>query len=165
MELRRRRLSARKVFVSLYVLAFAVYLVIGLQPAEATQYEVAAELDIPSINLTVDVTRLSLNENKLDTPDTIVGSYSRTENKTLLIGHSSTVFDNLKNVKLKDQVNYDGQSYRVVGIHKMEKAEVKMDDLLQRADKDTLVIMTCAGQLLDGGDATHRLVLTAVVNE
>jgi hypothetical protein len=27
---------------------------------------------------------------------------------------------------------------------------------------DTLVLMTCAGELLDNGDATHRLIITAV---
>ena len=162
MELRKRHLNARRIFVSLYVLAFAIYIIVGLQPAEAKNYEVSAELEIPSIGLTADVTRLALNENKLDTPETIVGSYTQTENKTLLIGHSSTVFENLHNVSLRDKINYNDKTYKIVGIHKLEKSEVNMDQLLKRADKDTLVIMTCAGELLDGGDATHRLIVTAV---
>ena len=161
MELRKRHLNARRVFVGLYVLAFAIYIIVGLQPAEAKNYEVAAQLNIPSIDLAADVTELTLDNNKLDTPDTIVGSYSQAENKTLLIGHSSTVFENLHSVNLREEIDYNGKTYQIVGIHKMPKSEVSMRQLLKRADKDTLVIMTCAGELLDGGDATHRLIITA----
>ena len=162
MELRKRHLDGKKIFAGLYALVFAAYLVIGLQPAEAVQYEVAAELDIPSIGLVADVTQLSLGNDGVETPETIVGSYSRTKNKTLLIGHSSTVFENLKDVGLRDEIDYNGNTYHVVGIHKMAKSDINMNQLLKTEDKDTLVIMTCAGQLLDGGDATHRLIVTAI---
>ena len=37
-----------------------------------------------------------------------------------------------------------------------------MTEILKREEKDTIVIMTCAGELLDGGDATHRFMVTAV---
>lgn len=161
MELRKRHFNARRVFVGLYVLAFAVYIIVGLQPAEAKDYAVSAKLDIPSIGLDADVTKLTLNDNQLDTPDTIVGSYSQAENKTLLIGHSSTVFERLHNVKLRDKITYDGRVYHIVGVHKMLKSDVSMSQLLKKADRDTLVIMTCAGELLNGGDATHRLIITA----
>ena len=30
---------------------------------------------------------------------------------------------------------------------------------------DTLVVMTCAGELYNNGDASHRLVLTAIKQE
>ena len=157
----KQHLDAKKVFVGLYVLAFAIYVVVGLQPAKAAHYEVAAELNIPSIGLTADVTELQLNNGKLDTPDTIVGSYSQGENKTLLIGHSTTVFKDLSGAKLNSTINYDNKTYRVTEIAMTQKKNVNMNRLLRSTDKDTLVIMTCAGQLLDGGDATHRLIITA----
>lgn len=161
MELKRRHLDAKRVFAGLYALAFAIYIIVGLQPAEAKNYEISAELDIPSIGFSADVTELVLDNGKLDTPDAIVGSYSRAENKTLLIGHSSTVFEKLKDVRLRSEITYNGKTYQVAGIHKMPKSEVNMNELLKKADQDTLVIMTCAGELLDGGDATHRLIVTA----
>ena len=161
----KRHLDARKVGVGLYLLAFAVYLIIGLQPAEAVQSTATTELKIPSISLTADVTELQLNNGKLDTPDTIVGSYSRARNKTLLIGHSTTVFGNLKDVKLNHTITYNDTNYRVVSIRMTRKENIKMSELLEPADRDTLVIMTCAGQLLDNNDATHRLLLTAIITK
>lgn len=163
MEL-KKRLDPRIVFVGLYVLAFLAYIIYGLQPVGAANYEVAAALEIPSIGLNADVTELELEDRKLPTPDTIVGSYTQTENKTLLIGHSTTVFQNLKSVKLDDVVNYNGKDYRVIEIDMMPKAKVNMGKILSKADRDTIVIMTCAGTMLDGGDATHRLIITAIEN-
>ncbi len=164
MEL-RRRLDLRMVLAGLYVLLFSIYIVVGLQPADATKLEVAAELSIPAIDLNSDVTNLKLNGTKLDTPGTIVGSYSQAKNKTLLIGHSTTVFENLNQVKVGDEINYDGKIYIVKESKTLAKAEISMDDLLAGAEIDTLEIMTCAGELLGGGDATHRLIVTAVVND
>ena len=161
MEL-KKHLNLKKVFVGLYVLAFAVYIIIGLQPAEAVNYEIATELKIPAIGLVSDVTELAIENGELNTPDTIVGSYSRSHNKTLLIGHSTTVFENLKNVELNQEITYNDNTYRVVAIDKMQKSDINMTKLLMGANKDTIVIMTCAGELLDGGDATHRLIITAI---
>ena len=160
MEL-KQRLSIRKIFVGLYFLAFAIYLVVGLQPAGATNYEVSAKLVVPKIGLNSDVTTLTLDNNSLNTPDEIVGSYSQAKNKTLLIGHSATVLENLYQVALGDGINYDDADYKIVAIDMVPKYQIEMSKLLSSADRDTLVIMTCAGQLLDGGDATHRLIVTA----
>lgn len=158
----KQHLDARKIFVGLYLLAFVIYLVIGLQPADATSYEVSAKLLIPQIGLDTDVTELALDGDHLNTPETIAGSYSQAEHKTLLIGHSTTVFENLNQVELGDLINYDGTQYKVKKISLMSKARIDMGDLLAPAEKDTIVIMTCAGELLENGDATHRLILTAV---
>ena len=163
MEL-RRRLDLRMVLAGLYALLLGIYIIVGLQPADATKLEVAAELSIPAIDLTSDVTNLKLNGTKLDTPATIVGSYSQAENKTLLIGHSTTVFKNLNQIKIGDEIDYDGKSYIVEKSEILAKAEISMDDLLAGAKTDTLVVMTCAGELLSGGDATHRLIITAIAN-
>lgn len=164
MEL-KRHLSGKYIFASLYFLAFAIYIIIGLQPAEAVQYDISGELSIPAINLTSDVTQLTLNDHKLDTPNTIVGSYSESPNKTLLIGHSTTVFQNLREINLGDMIYYNGNNYEVVSSDTLVKSEIDMTEILSKSDLDTIVIMTCAGQLLDGGDATHRLIVTAVASD
>ena len=57
MEL-KRRLDPRIVFIGLYVLAFLVYIIIGLNTVAAVQYEVSGQLTIPSIDLYSDVTNL-----------------------------------------------------------------------------------------------------------
>lgn len=158
----RFRLDLRVVFVWLYVLAFVVYLIIGLQPAEATNFEISGRLSSKNISLDSDVTTLSLENNKLNTPDLIVGAYSRSNNKTLLIGHSTTVFKDLNKVQLGNIFDYNDKAYQVMSISLMPKAKIDMDRLLLPAKKDTLIIMTCAGQLVGDGDATHRLILTAV---
>lgn len=161
MEL-KKHYNPRVMFLSIYALMFVVYIIIGLQPAEASHYyEVSGRLDIPSIQLDSDVTALELQEHSLDTPDTIVGSYSQSQNKTLLIGHSTTVFRDLDKVKIGDDVLYNELAYRVNSIEVAQKSEINMTRLLSDSDIDTLVIMTCAGTLLNDGDATHRLIITA----
>lgn len=161
MELRRRG-DPRLVFLVLSLVLAAIYIIVGLQPAEAADYEISTQLSIPAIGLDSDVTELALNGQKLDTPEAIVGAYSRAENKTLLIGHSTTVFSDLAKVGLGAEVEYDGEIYHVVAREMMPKAQVNMNKILAGAEKDTLIIMTCAGELLPGGDATHRFMITAV---
>lgn len=161
MEL-KRRLNPRVIFVVVYILAFAAYIMIGLRSAEAANHVVSAELNIPEIGLTSDVAELTRNGDELTTPDQIVGSYSRANNKTLLIGHSTTVFRNLSNVKLGAEVNYDNTTYKVVAIDMAPKSNVNMNKILAGTDKNTIIIMTCAGQLLGDSDATHRLMVTAI---
>ena len=162
MEL-RRRLNLRTIFISLYFVCFAIYLFIGLQPAEAVNYSISAKLEIPSIALNTDVTSLVLNGNKLDTPDTIAGSFSQSRNKTLLIGHSTTVFQHLKEVDLGDTIKYNEKNYTITKLEFKQKSLIDMSKVLENEDKETIVIMTCAGVLLDNGDATHRFMVTAVV--
>ncbi len=166
MEL-RRRLSPKYIFVALYFVCFVLFLVIGLRPtfvALATDYDLTGKVLIPSIGLTSDVARLSLTNGKLDTPDTIVGSYQKNPHKIFLFGHSSTVFNDLHLVQLGEQILYNGATYQISNIVIVEKSEIKMNKLLQETPRDTLVIMTCAGELLEGGDATHRLLVTAIRN-
>ena len=161
MEL-KRHLDLRYVFVGLYVLFVVVYVVIGLQPADAIDYEISADLEIPAIGLESGVTKLTLQDGRLNTPDTIVGSFSRAEHTTLLIGHSTTVFRHLDSVRVSDEIKYDYESYYVTNIEVEPKAGISMSKLLKDSSADTLVLMTCAGELLDNGDATHRLIITAV---
>ena len=162
MEL-KRHLDTKFLLIGIYILAFEVYIVIGLNPASAKYYQVDGNLSIPELGLYSDVTTLSLNGNNLDTPDTIVGSFSNHDNKTLLIGHSTTVFTDLYKVSLGDMVEYNGKSYKIEKIETLEKAQVDMDSILSESRTDTIVIMTCAGELLEHGDATHRLIVTATL--
>ena len=37
-----------------------------------------------------------------------------------------------------------------------------MNKILEASDKDTVVLMTCAGKDLGNGDASHRLIVTAI---
>ncbi len=161
MEL-KKRLNPRIVFVVLYFVAFLAYIIYGLKPAEASEaYVVDNTLNIPSIGLNADVTNLQIEDGELKTPDTIVGSYSKNINKTLLIGHSTGIFQDLVDVKVGDVIYYSGQKYEIDKYIYIEKNAIDMNELLSASKKDTLVIMTCAGTLLDGGDATHRIILFA----
>ncbi|MBR3246485.1 class F sortase [Candidatus Saccharibacteria bacterium] len=163
MEL-RRRLNPKYVFIGLYILAFLVYVIYGLQPADAVDsYDVSGNIRIPSIGLNSDVTTIGLEHGELRTPDTIVGSYSRNPNKTLLIGHASTVFENLHDIRLGDKVGFNGEEYTVKSINLSVKEDIDMLELLSNSPKDTIVLMTCAGDTLEGGDATFRLIVTASV--
>lgn len=129
---------------------------------DAKQYNTSGHLIIPSINLESDVTALSLDNGNLPTPEAIVGSYSKAPHKTLLIGHSSTVFMNLSKVNIGDTMIYSGVTYEIISAHTLAKSEINMNRLLEETPRNTLVIMTCAGESLANGDATHRLILYAV---
>ena len=162
MEL-KRRLDPKVIFIGLYVVFMIFYIAISLKPADATNYIVSGKIDIPGIGLESDVTKLELTGGKLESPDTIVGSYSSSPNKTLLIGHSTTVFQDLYKLNLGEYVFYNDTSYKITAIEVKAKADIHMvGDVLAAADKDTIVLMTCAGELFDNGDATHRLIITAV---
>ncbi len=161
----RARLDFRKIVILLYVVCFVAYLIFGLTPTSAgvTHYEISANLEIPAIDLNTDVTALTLENRRLETPDTVVGSYSRAKNKTLLIGHSSTVFSELDRVWVGDNVMYNGATYIAKDIIVDKKENISMNKLLSSTKNDTLVIMTCTGTYLGNGDSTHRLIITAEI--
>ena len=162
MEL-REHINGKIIFMLLYVLAFVIYIVIGLQPAQAHYYEIIGSLQIPEIGVNSDVAKLHIDHHQLNTPDEIVGSFSRNQNKTFLIGHSTTVFQNLDKIQVGDEIFYNGKVYVVDDTETLAKEDVDMDGLLESEDKDTIVIMTCAGELLGEGDATHRFIVTASI--
>ena len=137
---------------------------IGLSPAEATaQLEISGDLFIPSINLSSDVASLPLEDNRLKTPDEIVGSFSNHKNKTLLIGHSSTIFHDLYKMTIGNLIVYNGHKYMVVNMDILDKQSISMSKILKAETEDTLVLMTCAGEDYGNGDSSHRLILTASV--
>lgn len=161
MEL-KRRFNFRRVVSIIYVLLFAIYIAVGLQPADAVQYEISGELKIPAINLVSDVTTLKLEDHKLNTPETIVGSYTRTPSKIFLIGHSSTVFKNLNQTKINDEIEYNNKFYEVINTEIFKKDDIDMTEVLASTKRNTLIIMTCAGIPMGEHDATHRLIVTAL---
>ncbi len=158
----RKRFDRRVWFTVFAVVLTIIYIVVGLQSAEAVNYQISTVLSIPAIELESDVTELSLNGRKLDTPDTIVGSFSQNEHKTLLIGHSTTVFTGLYRTKLGDKIYYNDETYRTVEILKLPRGQISMDKVLAAAKRETLILMTCAGELYNNGDASHRLMVVAV---
>lgn len=161
MEL-KRGISFRKIFTIIYIVSFLAYAAFSFVPADGTAYTIDGGLIIPSIGLTSGVTKLELHDHKLDTPDSIVGSYSQNTNKTFLIGHSSTIFKNLYQVKIGETITYNNTDYTITSMEIFKKSDIDMKDVLKAEEKDTLVIMTCAGEVMNETDATHRLIVTAV---
>ena len=154
----------RTIFVGIYLILFGAYLVIGAEPARANHYEISATLSAPSINLNSAVTTLSLNNGHLDTPDYIAGSFQNSANKTLIIGHSTTVFQNLDAIQAGDAIIYNDTVFRVASTSIVAKSDINMKKLLQGSSTETIVLMTCAGTDLGHGDATHRLLVTATAS-
>lgn len=163
MEL-KRGISFRKIFTIIYIVSFLAYAAFSFVPADGTAYTIDGGLIIPSIGLTSGVTKLELHDHKLDTPDSIVGSYSQNINKTFLIGHSSTIFKNLYQVKIGETITYNNTDYTITSMEIFKKSDIDMKDVLKAEEKDTLVIMTCAGEVMNETDATHRLIVTAIKN-
>lgn len=118
-------------------------------------------LSITNINLETPVAGLEMIDRKLTPPETIAGSYSQNENKTLIIGHSSTVFKKLEQVRLGNEIKYGDKTYIVTNTVTLEKSQVDMSSVLATSESNTLVLMTCAGDPLPDQDATHRLLITA----
>ena len=159
------------VMASFFAIALPVYFIIGLQPSSDSSPAATAtsntqlpenDLKISSIGLSTPVEVLTVTEKTLEAPDKIAGSFSQNQNKTLLIGHSSTVFQNLKNINIDDEINYLGKIFIVKKLETIEKSEVKMPKLLEKTTENTIILMTCAGHHLSGQDYSHRLVVTAV---
>lgn len=155
--------TIKVVFSLFFMIALPVYLYIGFQPnipADAASYPRLLATDI---NLDTPVEKLSLDGRQLNVPDMIAGYYSSEQNKTLLVGHSSTVFEKLDQLKIGQDIEYDSKRYKISRIEILEKSEINMSQVLAGAPVDTIVLMTCAGESLPNQDATHRLIITAVV--
>lgn len=147
--------------VAFFAIALPIYVFIGFQPATDVEAKNYPQLEISSIGLQTPVKNLELVDHQLETPASIAGSYSQNPHKTLLIGHSSTVFNKLQNVQLADNITYDEGSYNITRIETVAKENIDMAELLAASMDDILVIMTCAGEPLPNQDATHRLIVYA----
>ena len=157
--------TVKVVTAGFFMIFLPLYLFFGFQPVnevDATNYP---ELRIPSIELQTPVKPVTAHDHQLEVPDAIAGSYSPRVNKTLLVGHSSTVFKNLHRAKINDLINYNDYDYRITKIEIYPKSDINMSKILADTEINTIIIMTCAGESLPNQDATHRLLITAEVVE
>lgn len=139
------------------ITAFTAYIFIP-QIADASSEE---RLFIPKIGLIARVKDIERQGNQLIAPDTIAGAYKATTHKTVIIGHSSTIFKNLKNLSGNETFTFDNRTYTITNLEILEKRDVDMAEIVSETEKNTLVLMTCYGEPLGGQDYTHRLVITA----
>lgn len=169
-KLRNRKIRLYVGIFLIYFVAGFAFLAIGLQPVKsaeavyATEAESAEEyLEIPAISLSTPVKISTLTGSDLSVPEQIAASYSMHDNKYFIFGHSSSVFKDIKNLQIGNQIIYQGQSYKVSLVEEKAKANVNMDDILASADIPTIILMTCSGEKIEGtnGDHTHRIIVTA----
>lgn len=153
-----------------YFIAGFTFITIGMQPVKdsASVYASEAEsatslLSIDSIGLHAPVKNVMLNGKTLEVPEQIAGSYSVHNNKTLVIGHSSTIFSNLKNTTTGMEISYNGKKYTITDIVNERKEDIVMKEILKTEENDTLILMTCSGEKIEGttSDYTHRIIITA----
>ena len=166
----RTHFTRKRVAVGLfvfYLVAIPVYLYIGLQPsgAMAAYAEEArgatGSLEIPRISLSAPMSDVSLDGRTLTAPDYIVGRYVAHKNKVLVMGHSSTIFQRLKEVEIGDEFHYDDEQFVIISKEIRAKADISMKEILQDESEPTLVLMTCAGEHVTGQDYSHRLIMYA----
>ncbi len=154
--------SPRAIFVSVYAVFLAVYIIVGLQPVSATSTtQIINTLSIPSIDLETNVTKLTLKDKELQIPDDIVGEFHTSKKNHLLLGHSTTIFKNLENLDVGDTIYYGDNRYIVSTEEIKDKDQVNMKELLKNTGAEKITLMTCAGELLENQDATRRLIITA----
>ena len=127
-----------------------------------TNATTADQLVIDGINLSTPVENVELKGTELISPEKIAGAYKAARNKTLLIGHSTTVFKDLDEIDGDMIIEYKGKEYQITEMVMMKKEDISMFDLTRPAEKDTIILMTCAGEATGNHDFTHRLVITAV---
>ncbi len=165
-----RELKLNLIFFAMYFLAAFIVASIGIHilknsnPVYAEEAAQATEkLIVPSISLEAPVAKIQFTGSTLNVPDQIAGSYSVHENKTLIFGHSSTIFQDLKILKIGTEIRYNNNVYRIMSIEEKAKDEISMKEILKEENTDTVVLMTCSGDPIPGtnGDHTHRLILTA----
>ncbi len=166
----RHRFNSRHAFGIIYFACLFGFLMLNIAlsgitetHAESQTFGTNATLIIPEIGLKTGVAKLSLEDGELKTPDNYAGSYSRSKNKTLIIGHRTTAFSGLDAANIGETIIYSGNLYRIISKTTVEKSSISMHALLKKSERDTLVLMTCAGKSLDNNDATHRLIITAVL--
>lgn len=156
---------ARTFFVSFFTIFLPLYLFIGFQPTLPADAADLPTLNIPDIALETPVATVELKNHELATPALIAGAFSMNETKTLLIGHSSSVFKDLHHLQLGAELVYDNAIYQISQIETLAKSDISMNAILAPASAKTLVLMTCAGEPLPDQDATHRLIISATLVE
>lgn len=161
-----KNLTIRKNFrisdfvVSIILLIASVFFINSV--VSNTNASTVDQLVINGIHLNTPVENIELKDSQLIAPEKIAGAYKASSNKTLLIGHSTTVFKNLDQISSDMTIEYNGKTYSITDIALLKKEAINMFDLTHSAKEDTIVLMTCAGNALGNQDFTHRLIVTAV---
>lgn len=150
----------RLAFTTFYLLWAVAFIGFSLG-SNATKATSGDRLEIPSINLATTTRSVDLVDHRFSVPDAEVGAYYATSNKIFLMGHKSTIFSNLTNIAPSDEIVFADTTYRVTNISIKLKSTIDMSEILADTPEKTLVLMTCAGQPLEGDDYTHRLIITA----
>lgn len=145
-------------FLVFYALIIPIYLLIGIQPADAAVP--SASLDIPSLSLHAEVADVAPSGTTLETPAYAVGRYQRHAGTTLLFAHSTTAFSSLSRLKLGATIDYSGARYLVTSISDLEISKINMSSLLETRPVDTIILMTCSGTP-SAGKYPSRLIITA----
>ena len=169
MKIGSSKLFSGQRFYSLLSLSLFFFITLCCVAVSFKQFGAKAKdlplLQIPTIALTSPVQTSLVKNRALEVPDHIVGSYSVYPNKTLLVGHSSEVFQNLAKTKIKDQIKFNHLNYSVTRIQTVPKSEISMKKLLTPTktenSSNVIILMTCAGQPLQNPDYSHRLIVTA----
>ena len=144
------------VFGALYLCFFLVFTFLAFQP-QTVEANTNLILEIPKINLTSPIRSLEISdENTLTSPERIAGVYH-----DFIIGHSSTIFQNLDKLKVGDTFSFGDQTYQIKTRKIQQKSDINMSKLLTRKSTPTITIMTCHGEKISGHDYTERLILTA----
>jgi LPXTG-site transpeptidase (sortase) family protein len=146
---------------ALYLAWAVVFIVLGTAP-RFTGAASGVVLDIPSISLSTNVQFVEPIERRFPVPEAAVGVYQPSTNKVFIMGHRATIFANLGNVKIGDEITYDEKTYRVSSRVVLPKDDIDMAEILSETSSPTLVLMTCAGQRLTDTDFSHRLIITAI---
>ena len=156
-------------FVFYFLAAFLVanigiHIIKSSNAVYAQESATASEiLSIPAISLEAPVATIQYTGSNLNVPEQIAGSYSVHHNKTLIFGHSSTIFTNLKYLNLGDALIYHEKLYQITKIEEKPKVQISMKEILQEEKTDTIIVLTCSGEAIPdtNGDHTHRLIITA----
>ena len=151
-------------FITFFLITIPAYFIIGFLPARATAISRATDvsgdyLTIEDISLHEPVIDVELVDGHLATPDYEIGRYISTSGATFLFAHSITAFSHLHELTDDGHILYGDHTYRITDISTERVEGISMPDLLASSE-DTLILMTCAGDLR-AGDYTHRLIITA----
>ena len=151
---------ARTIITLAYFVWATAFIIIGFQPANSDAAS-GDTLSIPSISLETTTEPVALVDRRFSVPDFAVGAYYASENKIFLMGHKATIFSELKDVALGDEITFADDTYSVTNIEVKPKDKIDMSKILASTSEPTLILMTCHGTPLSDTDYSHRLILTA----
>lgn len=160
-NMRLKRHYSRQIFIGIYLFALIAIGYLGVQP-HAVEANSNLVLEAPKIGLKSEVKVLNLNDDyTLTAPDRIAGLYYAAENNTFIIGHSSTIFGNLQDLEINDQIQLDNHRYKITELFSQDKDSISMSKILEPKTTPTLTLMTCHGEKITDNDYSERLIISA----